>query len=141
MCGLALKRRDKALAQVGHLCKEAFNGLDPLPVFREKLEGTQAKLLAIQEHLRFLRIDVELREPLPEELEELRGWREELPATHGTHMTPSPDRLPLNSSEQGTFSRAYLEQPGGLPLRPMGGLLEDRDYQKGGAGDRGRSLQ
>ena len=61
---------------------ESFNGIDPLrPVFREKLESTREKLLAIKEHLSYLRIEVELRDPLDEEIQEIRGWLEELPAT------------------------------------------------------------
>jgi hypothetical protein len=50
------------------------------PVFREKLEAARAKLLAIQEHLRLMNIEVELRDPLAEELQEIRGWLEENPA-------------------------------------------------------------
>ena len=54
---------------------EAFNGIDPLkPAFREKLDGTREKLQAIREHLSFLRMECELREPLEEELTEMRGW-------------------------------------------------------------------
>jgi len=61
---------------------EAFNGIDPLkPAFREKLDGTREKLQAIREHLSFLRMECELREPLEEELTEMRGWLEELPAS------------------------------------------------------------
>jgi hypothetical protein len=60
---------------------ESFNGIDPLrPVFREKREATRAKLLAIQEHLRVLNIEVELRDPLAEEIQEIRGWLEDSPA-------------------------------------------------------------
>jgi len=50
-------------------------------VFREKQEKTREKLLAIKEHLLFLSMDVVLREPLEEELEEMRGWLAETPAT------------------------------------------------------------
>ena len=58
----------------------AFNGIDPLrPVFREKLESTREKLLTVHEHLSFLSIQVELREPLGEELQEMREWLESLP--------------------------------------------------------------
>ena len=47
----------------------------------ETPETTREKLLTIHEHLGFLLIDVVLREPLDEELQEIRGWLEELPAT------------------------------------------------------------
>jgi hypothetical protein len=50
-------------------------------MFREKLDDTRQKLQAVQEHLLFLRMEVVLRDPLPEELDEMRGWLEELPAT------------------------------------------------------------
>jgi len=61
---------------------EAFNGVDPLkPPFREKLDGTREKLQAVREHLSFLHMECELREPLEEELQEMRGWLEELPAS------------------------------------------------------------
>jgi hypothetical protein len=60
---------------------EAFNGVDPLkPAFREKLDDTRRRLQDVQEHLMFLRMEVVLRDPLPEELDEMRGWLEELPA-------------------------------------------------------------
>ena len=49
-------------------------------MFREKLDATRAKLLAIQEHLRVLNIEGDLRDPLDEELQEIRGWLEENPA-------------------------------------------------------------
>ena len=54
---------------------EAFNGIDPLrPVFREKQEATREKLRSIREHLTLLGMEIELREPLEEELEEVRSW-------------------------------------------------------------------
>jgi len=59
---------------------EAFNGADPLrPALREKLEATRQKLLTVTEHLRYLRIEVVLREPLEEELQEMRDWLASLP--------------------------------------------------------------
>jgi hypothetical protein len=61
---------------------EEFNGIDPLrPVFREKLDGAKEKLQEIQTHLSYLGMDVVLREPHEEELQELRGWLAETPAT------------------------------------------------------------
>jgi hypothetical protein len=66
-----LRSVEMVLDEIG----EEFNGLDPLrPVFREKLDGTKARLLAVKEHLLFLKMDVVLREPLDEEIEEVRGW-------------------------------------------------------------------
>ena len=54
---------------------EEFNGIDPLrPVFREKLDSTRETLLGVKEHLLYLGIDAKLREPLDEELEEVRSW-------------------------------------------------------------------
>ena len=50
-------------------------------MFREKQEATREKLLSIKEHLTFLSMEVELREPLDEELEEMRDWLAETPAT------------------------------------------------------------
>jgi hypothetical protein len=47
----------------------------------EAFNGTREKLLSIREHLLFLSMDVVLREPLDEELEEMRGWVAETPAT------------------------------------------------------------
>ena len=73
-----LRTVDVLVKEIG----EAFNGLDPLrPVFREKQEATRERLLSIREHLTFLSMEVELREPLDEELEEMRGWLAETPAT------------------------------------------------------------
>ena len=51
------------------------------PLFRDKLEGTREKLLAVKEHLSFLRMGVALREPLQEELDDMPGWLSEIPAT------------------------------------------------------------
>ena len=57
-----------------------FNGADPLrPVFREKLTLTRERLLAIQDRLLALEMDVELRDPLDEELQEMREWFASLP--------------------------------------------------------------
>ncbi len=57
-----------------------FKGADPLrPVFREKLTFTREKLLAIKERLLALSMDVELRDPLDEELQEMRDWFASLP--------------------------------------------------------------
>jgi hypothetical protein len=61
---------------------EEFNGIDPLrPVFREKLYSAKEKLLEIQKHLSYLSMEVELREPDEEELQELRGWLATNPPT------------------------------------------------------------
>jgi hypothetical protein len=59
---------------------DSFNGIDPLrPVFRDKLEDTRQKLIVVKEHLAFLNVDVVLRDPLDEELEEMRSWFVEIP--------------------------------------------------------------
>jgi hypothetical protein len=56
-----------------------FNGVDPLlSRFRESLEKTRQKLQSSKDHLLVLGIDVVLREPLAEELDELRGWLSEI---------------------------------------------------------------
>jgi hypothetical protein len=61
---------------------EEFNGIDPLrPVLREKLDDAKEKLLEIQAHLLCFRTEMELREPYEEELQELREWLAETPAT------------------------------------------------------------
>lgn len=39
------------------------------------------KLLAVKEHLSFLRMEVELREPMEEELEEIRSWLTSIPSS------------------------------------------------------------
>jgi hypothetical protein len=44
------------------------------PKFRERLEETRQKLRTSKEHLLVLGMDVVLREPLAEELDELHGW-------------------------------------------------------------------
>jgi hypothetical protein len=73
-----LRTVDVLVKEIG----EAFNHIEPLRrVFREKQEKTREKLLSIREHLLFLSMDVVLREPLDEELEEMRGWVAETPAT------------------------------------------------------------
>jgi hypothetical protein len=58
------------------------NGIDPLrPVFREKAEATKEELLSIQDWFKVLKIEVVLREPLDEELQELREWVLSIPKT------------------------------------------------------------
>ena len=55
-----------------------FEGIDPLKPFRrDRLEETKQRLLTLQEHLRLLDLEVVLREPLPEELAELREFVEQ----------------------------------------------------------------
>jgi hypothetical protein len=67
---------DTLVGEIG----ESFNGIDPLrPVFREKLDGTREKLLSLKEQLEVLSMDVVLREPLDQELEEMRGWLSSVP--------------------------------------------------------------
>jgi hypothetical protein len=52
-----------------------FNGIDPLrPALRQKITSTREKLQATKEHLQVLGMDVVLRDPLDEELEEIRSW-------------------------------------------------------------------
>ena len=52
-----------------------FGGSDPLrPSPRARLEETRTKLLTTQEHLRVLDMEVVLRDPLPEEIEEMREF-------------------------------------------------------------------
>jgi hypothetical protein len=52
-----------------------FEGADPLkPRNRETLEATKRKVLRLQEELQYFRMEVVLREPLDEELEEMREW-------------------------------------------------------------------
>jgi hypothetical protein len=66
-----------AEAVIAELAGE-FGGADPLrPRLREELDETTSELLAVQEHLRFLNMEVLLREPLDEELEEMREWVKE----------------------------------------------------------------
>jgi hypothetical protein len=68
---------DILVAEVG----EHFNGIDPLkPVFREKAEATREVLLSIQDWFKVLQVDVELREPMEEELQELRDWASSIPS-------------------------------------------------------------
>lgn len=68
---------DVVLGDIG----EAFNGTDPLkPVFRTKLEETRTNLQSIREHLlELVKMDVVLREPLGEEMEEMREWVASIP--------------------------------------------------------------
>ena len=69
---------DTVVAEIG----DSFNGIDPLrPVFREKLEATREKLLSLKDWFAFIRIDVELRDPLEEELQEIRDFVASIPAT------------------------------------------------------------
>jgi hypothetical protein len=50
-------------------------GVDPLwPAIREELAETKRDLLALQEHLPWLKIEVALREALDEETAEVREW-------------------------------------------------------------------
>jgi len=52
-----------------------FEGVDPLmPQDRLRLDETKARLLQLREHLAFFRMDVVLREPLEEEIVELREF-------------------------------------------------------------------
>jgi hypothetical protein len=44
------------------------------PVFRERMQSTYERLRTSKEHLLLLGIDVVLREPLDEELQEMREW-------------------------------------------------------------------
>ena len=72
-----LRCMDILVAEVG----EHFNGIDPLrPVLREKAEATREKLLSIQDWFKVLQVEVELREPLDEELQELREWAASIPS-------------------------------------------------------------
>jgi hypothetical protein len=41
---------------------------------RQEVEDAKRSLLEVQEHLRFLSMEVVLRQPLAEELEEIREW-------------------------------------------------------------------
>jgi hypothetical protein len=73
-----LRSAEVLVSEIG----EEFNGIDPLrPVFREKLDGAKESLREIQSHLAYLSMEVELREPLEEELREMRDWLAETPAT------------------------------------------------------------
>ena len=52
-----------------------FEGIDPLlPKDRESLNKTKERLLQLQEHLAFFQMEVVLREPLEEEIVELREF-------------------------------------------------------------------
>lgn len=60
---------------------EHFNGIDPLrPVFREKVDSARTILLRVQEWFKVLQVEVELREPLDDELQELRDWALSIPS-------------------------------------------------------------
>jgi hypothetical protein len=55
-----------------------FGGSDPLkPAVREELEDTKRRLETVQAHLRFLNMEVVLRDPLEEELAEMRRFVKE----------------------------------------------------------------
>ena len=43
-------------------------------MFRKKLDSARESLMEVREHLTFLGIDVVLREPNDEEMEEARCW-------------------------------------------------------------------
>ena len=59
---------------IDELARE-FGGVDPLkPALRSELDQTKRELLTIQEHLRWLQMEVVLRDPLEAELQEMRGW-------------------------------------------------------------------
>jgi hypothetical protein len=52
-----------------------FDGIDPLrPLPREALNDAKTGLLSLQKQLRAFDVEVDLREPLDEELEEMREW-------------------------------------------------------------------
>jgi hypothetical protein len=52
-----------------------FGGADPLkPRGREMLDETKRRLLKLQAELDYFRMEVVLREPLPEELDEMREF-------------------------------------------------------------------
>ncbi|HLG12216.1 MAG TPA: hypothetical protein VI876_10710 [Dehalococcoidia bacterium] len=66
---------------IDELARE-FGGVDPLkPALRSELDQTKQELLTIEEHLRWLQMEVVLREPLEEELAEIRGWVKERAAS------------------------------------------------------------
>ena len=50
-------------------------------MFRDKAEATREKLLSLQERFRVIKVEVELREPLDEELQETRDWLATIPPT------------------------------------------------------------
>jgi hypothetical protein len=55
-----------------------FGGADPLrPFIRAEVDETKHDLLEIRDHLRIFNMEVVLREPLEEELAEMRGWVKE----------------------------------------------------------------
>jgi hypothetical protein len=55
-----------------------FEGADPLkPRNRETLEATKQKLLKLKGELEYFRMEVLLREPLPEELDDMRAFVQE----------------------------------------------------------------
>jgi hypothetical protein len=52
-----------------------FGGIDPLkPAFRDELNEAKQDLATLQEHLRWLQIDVALRDPRQAEIDEMTQW-------------------------------------------------------------------
>jgi hypothetical protein len=52
-----------------------FGGIDPIkPAFRRELNEAKHDLLTLQKHRRCLQINVVLRDPLQEEMDELTEW-------------------------------------------------------------------
>jgi len=65
----------RTIEQVVEEIGAEFEGADPLkPRGREILDETKQRLLKLQGELAYFRMDVVLRDPLPEELDELRGF-------------------------------------------------------------------
>jgi hypothetical protein len=58
-----------------------FGGIDPIkPAFRRELNEAKHDLLTLQKHRRCLQINVVLRDPLQEEMDELTEWVKSLTA-------------------------------------------------------------
>jgi hypothetical protein len=52
-----------------------FGGIDPLkPAFRNELSEAKQDLLTLQKHLGWLQIEVVLRDPVQEEMDEITEW-------------------------------------------------------------------
>jgi hypothetical protein len=52
-----------------------FGDIDPLkPAFREELDVAKQDLLALQKHLGWLQIAVDLRDPRQDEMEQVTEW-------------------------------------------------------------------
>ena len=69
-----LRTTEHVLEEIG----VEFEGADPLkPRGREMLAETKRRLLKLQEELRYFRMEVVLRDPLPEEIEEMRAFVQE----------------------------------------------------------------